>query len=340
MDSRPRSILIVLLGSLGDVVRASVIPGILKENLNGVKITWLVEPKCEEVVRLNSEVDKVVVFERSTPVRGFLKVLREFREQRFDVCLDMQRHLKSGIFSFLSRAPRRIGFGQSETKELNWIFNNEYIKGTILGKPKIDRYLEFAKVLNCAINHPLKFAFNTDGMSSQFAYPWGQSPFVSLVLGSSWKSKDWEPEYYVAVAQMLAERGCKIVLIGDSSVEKLSDFIVSKVDASGIINHTGRLSIRELFFVIKKSSVVVGPDTGPGHIASLFNTPYVSLFGATDPAFSAPYGQYDLVLRSTIGCSPCYRRNCPGLNRVCMRLLSPDMVLERVIKLLEKSSAT
>jgi ADP-heptose:LPS heptosyltransferase len=81
-------------------------------------------------------------------------------------------------------------------------------------------------------------------------------------------------------------------------------------------------------------TVCVGPDSGPGHLAAVVRTPYLSLFGPTDPGRTAPYGSEDLVIRSPIGCAPCYRRRCPGLGTLCMRLLGVESVWGRLLPFL------
>jgi ADP-heptose:LPS heptosyltransferase len=76
--------------------------------------------------------------------------------------------------------------------------------------------------------------------------------------------------------------------------------------------------------------VVIGNDSGPLHLAAAAKVPIISLFGATHPGRSAPYGSEALALHSPAGCSPCYRRRCPGLNTVCMLDLPPEAVLAQV----------
>ena len=88
--------------------------------------------------------------------------------------------------------------------------------------------------------------------------------------------------------------------------------------------------MKELVTIISQCRLGVGPDSGPGHIASAFGVPYISIFGPTSPLRVAPVGNEDLVVSAKIGCSPCYRRTCPGLNKLCMRLISVPAVLDRV----------
>ena len=100
------------------------------------------------------------------------------------------------------------------------------------------------------------------------------------------------------------------------------------------IDLSGETSITDLVALFSRSRLAAGPDCGPMHIAAAMGIPVVSLWGATSPARSAPYGSESFVLQSAIGCAPCYRRRCPGLNRLCMFKIPPEAVLARVETLL------
>ena len=126
-DAAPRRILIVLLGALGDVARGLTVASQLKDLEAGIHITWLIEPKCRELLRYCQDIDETIVFERGRGIGALFALRRELRQRRFDLTLDLQRHFKSGLFSRLSRASQRIGFHRRNAKELNWLFSTATI---------------------------------------------------------------------------------------------------------------------------------------------------------------------------------------------------------------------
>ena len=121
------SILIILMGSLGDVARGLCLVSHIKAHRPESRITWLVEPKCADLVGLHPQIDHVIEFKRKRPVAALRDLYQNLQKEHFDITLDLQRILKSGFFSLLSRAKRRIGFHRKNAKELNWLFNNESI---------------------------------------------------------------------------------------------------------------------------------------------------------------------------------------------------------------------
>ena len=121
------SILIILMGSLGDVARGLCLISHIKNHLPASKVTWLIEKRRTDLVGFHPRLDKVIAFDRSGGISGVWNLYKALRREHFDITLDLQRLLKSGIFSLLSGAQRRIGFHRRNSKELNWVFNNEYI---------------------------------------------------------------------------------------------------------------------------------------------------------------------------------------------------------------------
>jgi len=98
------SILIILMGSLGDITRGLCLVSHIKTNLPGSCITWLVEPKWADLVRFHPQIDKVIIFKRAWRISALWKLYRDLDQEHFDVTLDLQRILKSGFFSLLSGA--------------------------------------------------------------------------------------------------------------------------------------------------------------------------------------------------------------------------------------------
>lgn len=333
LDEKPQRVLVILMGALGDVVRGLSIVNPLKAAYPGAHLTWLVEPACSGIVSLHSGVDEVIVFNRKRGLKGVVELRRELSRRSFDVTLDLQRHAKSGFFSWLSKAPRRIGFHRRDSKEGNWIFNTEFIpeRGDTLSK--IEHYFLFLERLG--IQRPDTFDGGLSHLTLQEVDERLQAeikgPYIALILGSSRYSKDWPEEGYAALLEQADLRGVTTaVLLGDPSKREMSERLANVSSRLSIVNSVGRTSLRDLVGLIHGARVCVGPDSGPAHIAGSLRVPHVTLFGPTPSERNAPRGSEELSVRSAVGCSPCRRRVCPGLDKLCMRLISPGQVLERV----------
>lgn len=325
------NLLIVLLGAIGDVVRGQVILPLLKKTRPDLKITWLVEPISAEILRLNSLVDAIFIFERSNPFVSFLRLRKELALAKFDITLDLQRHFKSGVFSYYSKSAYRLGFNQSDCKEGNWLFNNYHIPYCGSSDSKVLHYLAFAKELGIDTKQKLNFGFDLlkpEQEIEKLAEP-NLGSYVSLVLGSNWPSKDWTKQGYTDLTKrLLLTSSENIVLLGTRQTEALASELT--ILSPKVRNLVGKTTLTQLAAVLSNSKYAIGPDSGPAHIAAALEVPYISLFGPTEHRRVAPWEMQDLVVKSSLACCGCYRRRCPGLDNLCMRLITVDAIMNKV----------
>ena len=329
------SILIILMGSLGDLIRGLCLVSQIKKNLPGSRVTWLVEPAWAELVAFHLQIDKMIVFDRSRNIIGIWNLYKELSREDFDITIDLQRHFKSGFFSLLSGAKRRIGFSRKNAKELNWIFNNEHIEHAVdeLVLPKWRHYLKFTEYLGLPEPDILDFGFSSLDVESTAPRIIVEisDPIIAVVIGTSWESKEWFFQgYYELVKNILSSGDRQVVLLGDRSKIEYAAKLSKKVSSHRLINLVGKTSLLELVAVLKAAVAGVGPDSGPAHLAAAVETPFVTLFGPTSPRRAAPYQNESLVVQSDISCISCYKKKCPGLDRRCMWLISAEAVMEKL----------
>jgi len=352
-----KRVLIVLLGALGDVVRGFSILPPLKAHDPSLHITWLVEPKSAGIVKLHPLVDEVLIFDRpyrtqstmqSLPkqllasVRSLKSMRDVLNAHRFDVVLDMQRHLKSGFFSWLTHAPLRVGFRRGDAKEGNWLFNNRFIEPIDNSVSKVLHYQQFLPSLGIPIPDAVRFGLreavsdaDLPSLLHEERVSAGADQWIGVVMGSTWDTKNWPVQGYIKLLPLLLARhaNSKILLLGDKTQAALGQQVAAAMTTDRVVNLAGSTSLKELLAVLARCTYAVGPDSGPGHLCAAVGTPYIGLFGPTTEARVAPFGQEHLVVRADIGCAPCMRRVCPGLDTLCMRLLTPELVLSRVASL-------
>jgi len=325
------------MGSLGDVARGLCLVAHLKENLPQSRITWLVEPKWSELVRLNHQIDRMIIFKRAWRVSAVWRLFKELGQDRFDITLDLQRILKSGFFSLLSGAGRRIGFHRRNAKEFNWIFNNEHIAYFSDDLPKIHHYLKFTEYLGLPQPDNLDFGFSSLNVKQRAPEIIAKldRPFIAVVLGTSWETKNWHLNGYLDLVRLiLSDYNLKIVLLGDQSQQALSAKLIQTMNSPDLLDLVGQTTLPELIALLKAAVAGVGPDSGPGHLAAAVSTPFVTLFGPTSAARTAPYGCEKLVVTADADCAPCYRKSCPDRNKECMHAIQADMVMEKLAPVL------
>jgi len=327
----PQRILIILHGSIGDVTRALPLANLIRRGFPKAMLAWAVEPASFPLVEKHPALDEVIVFDRNHWWSGIIPFLRSIRSRRFDLVLDLQRHLKSGLISWWSGAAHRVGFHKLDSKEFNWIFNNLYISAIGDGVSKLNHYLQFAEYLGIQsepIEWKIKLAPQEESsVARRLAEVRGD--FAVLFVGSRWESKRWFAYQIAACAREVECRyGLDAVLLGSKDDVALAKEAEAQ-QLSRVVNLTGQTSLREAMGIIARARVAVGPDTGLMHISAAVGTPVVSLWGATSPLRTGPYGFEDLTIQGKAECSPCYLKRCP-IGRICMQSIDMEEVAAKI----------
>ncbi len=341
----PKKLLIVLHGAIGDVTRALPLAVRIKRAWPQVELSWAVEPLSRGLVEGHPAVDRVFLFDRPKGFRAYRSFVRELINEKFDLVLDLQRHFKSGVTAFMTRAPRRIGFHPRSAKEFNWLFNSEYVSAVPNFSPKIQHYQLFGDALGIPPLEPLEFGLKAEAadlarMEALIAEVAGDEVTIAehrvgLIVGSSWKSRFWTVEHYVKLIETArSSLGLVPLLIGGKGELEFGNEVIARLPSGAAINLIGRTALADLVPLFSSIRVAVGSDSGPMHIAAAVGTPVISLWGSTSPKRSAPYGSEQYVLQSAIGCSPCYRRECPGVGTLCMKAIPSRAVIAQLESIL------
>jgi heptosyltransferase II len=159
------------------------------------------------------------------------------------------------------------------------------------------------------------------------AHAYAGEALIALAPGSVWATKRWP--YYADLARRLAERG-RVVVVGGREDSPLAQEILRATNGRAI-DAAGALSLLGSAALIARAEVLVTNDSAPQHLASAMNTPTVSIFGPTVPAFGfGPVADHARVAGvDGLACRPCDRHGpvrCPLGHWRCMR----DLVIADV----------
>jgi len=336
----PKRILLILHGSIGDVTRALPLATVLRNGFPRSYIAWSVEPASQPLLEHNPAIDQIILFDRGRGWRAFAPFLRQIREKRFDLVLDLQRILKSGLISCATGAPLRIGFNRADAKELNWIFNNLHIDAFDEAISKIEHYFKFTDYLGLAREAPqwdFRLTANERAAVQNHIASIKRS-FAVLFVGTRWQSKRWFATQIARCADLLHDRySLDVVFLGGESDRELADESM-KESKTAVTNLVARTSLREAIGIIERAKLAIGPDTGLMHIAAAVRTPVISLWGATRPQRTGPYGYSDLVIQGRAPCVPCNRKRC-RIGRICIQSITTAEISERIAVALRRDEA-
>jgi len=326
------NIALVKLSSIGDVVHALPVAAALHAALPQARLAWIVERREAAVLRGHPSLSEIVPVDTRgwrrarTPLAvaettGALVALgRHLRASRFDVAIDLQGLVKSGVITAATGAPLRIGFSAAHCREgLNALFTNQRVAPPPAARHVVDRYLSLVEPLG-ARARAVEFALPTDEAADtrigEFLMRVGLKPRDRLVVlnpGAGRPDKRWPIECFRSLARRLAdEAGASVLVIwGPNELTDARTIVGTETPGHAILAPPTNLD--ELLAVLRRASVVVAADTGPLHLAAALGTPCLGLYGPTTAERNGPYGRGHRSLQSpdhtmaSLGIDPVFR---------------------------------
>lgn len=345
--SPPRSILIVRLSAIGDVIHALPVLAELRRQLPDARIGWIVEEVSAPLLRGHPQLDKLYVIPRR-PWRGrslarklFPEVLPYFRSvaaDGWDAALDLQGLTKSALAALGSRAALRVGFAGADGREASRLLNTR----TVLPPPGavhvVQRNLSLLEGIGLRPDLSARGIVHVecserDAMAASLrGLGWAGERLVALNPGAGWVTKRWPAEEFAQLAHLLHGRNSlRPVVVWGPGEEALVERMLAGMDGLAPIV-APRTGLRELAALLSLMDVFVGGDTGPTHLAAALGIRTLAVFGASDPVRNGPWPalpHVSVVQRGDLACVPCWKTKCPlsgAAHLACLRELSPGVV--------------
>lgn len=301
-------ILIVRLGSLGDLVHTLPAVGAIRRAHPDAEIDWLVDAPHREFLELVPVISSLVTL-RDRSAGAWLEARRALRARAYDVAVDFQGLLKSAALARLSGARRVVGFDRPALREaVAAPFYTERV-GADDTQHVIWKNLQLATALGAtatSLEFPIAAVESPVVTSFLATVP---APHALLNPGAAWPNKRWPPDRLGAVARHMRERHgmTSIVLWGPGERDAAG---VVAAAAAGVAHLAPEAGLRDLIALARGARVMVSGDTGPLHIAAALGVPAVALFGPTNPRRNGPWAADDISISRHETCDCHYERRC------------------------------
>ena len=318
-------ILFVKLGAIGDIIHTLPALAATRTKFPTAEISWVAEERSAEILRGNRLIDNLIevdtrslrggiLFEKM--LTGAAKQARNLRQYDFDVAIDFQGLLKSGLISKISGAKKRWGFSRADLREpaarvfytnttklparAHVILRNLQLVSAALDFPTRADQIDFPIYTNDS--HRLEASAITDRADGEFAI---------LNPAGGWVTKLWPAEKFGELADRLWETlGLRSIVVTGPKEADLAD-AVARASRSGKLLRA-EPSLKGFYELARKARVYVGGDTGPTHLAIAAGARVVGLFGPTEWWRNGSLNPDDIcVERLDIDCRvDCHRRTC------------------------------
>ncbi len=286
-----RSILILRLSALGDVIHTIPAVVALQHALPESEIGWVVEGAYRDLVKTITGVETIPVSMKKWG-RAFVSSRGEMFAARaamrgYDTAVDFQGLIKSASLAWVSRARTLYGFDRDAIRETPaGVFLNRRVR-VDPGLHIVEQNVALARAVAPAIIEVpnvdfTPFATDPTGKLRELC------DRVVLVPGAGRPEKQWPLDCFADVARQIGDR--RVIAAWGPNEESLAAAIGCEVAPA--------TNLRELAWLLRHARLVIAGDTGPLHLAAALGTPVVGLFGPTDPGRNGPFGQLENVVET------------------------------------------
>ncbi len=338
-----QEILIVRTSALGDVLHGMPVAAALKERFPHCRITWVVDERYRELLDGNPWVDRTVQVRFKGGMRSLLSgrarrnwtgVARSLRRVRFDLAIDLQGLMRSGLIARLSGAPVRIGFPKGHVREaLNRAFTNVQPRSIPPRSHVIDRNLALLHPLGIRTRErrlALRVPPGVEDRVRQYLHRNGGAEALRVAVNpaAGWVTKQWSPRRYAEIADRISKAwDARVFLLWGPGEKALAEQVRSGMQQPGHV--VPEMGLTALAALIRACDLFLGGDSGPLHLASALGVPVLGLYGPSDPVRNGPFRPADRVVTAAAPCGPCYKRHCAGAG--CMDSIPVDEVWQAVV---------
>jgi len=346
-------LLLVRLGSMGDIIHTLPAAFALRAALPDATIGWVVEERWAELLCAASEprsgprsprrplVDTLHVVDTRAWRKNWFSTqtwerigaaMSDLRAPGYEVAVDFQGAFRSAFLARLSGAPAIYGFRQPRENVASMLYTRQVIAQ---GNHIVEQNLSLAESVIGQRLGTRNLEFPCDEGAETKCAAWLRresiADFILMNPGAGWGAKQWPAARYGEVAKHLAQDGLRVLINTGPGEEKLAESVqLASQRAVTIVNWP----IPDLIALTRRARVFIGGDTGPMHLAAALGVPVVAIFGPTNPIRNGPFGTRGIVLRNPSSTTSHSHRRArdPGMLEIRV-----DDVVAAARKLLEQN---
>lgn len=340
-EYQPRRIALLKPSALGDIVHSLPVLSALRQRFPTAHISWIISSSYAPLLQGHPDLDAVLSFDRGAwrtawgqAVRHYGSFIQHLRQARFDLVIDLQGLLRTGIMALCSGAPRRVGLATAREGSA-WSCTDIIDHPRLRQLHAVERYWQIIKALGGG------------GLPVQFRVPlqpaalaWARQllsalprPWLCLGVGARWETKRWLPEHFAALADTAQHHfGGTVIFLGRSEEQPLAQKVARQL-AGPVLDVAGRTDLPQLAALLSLADVMIANDSGPLHLAAALGRPVLAPYTCTSVQRHGPYGQEQRTAEAAVRCQGSYLRRCGRLD--CMAALTPELLWPRLHEVLD-----
>ncbi|MDI6765223.1 MAG: glycosyltransferase family 9 protein [Bacteroidota bacterium] len=292
-----RSILIVDLNHIGDMLMSSPVYRALSENIPTVRIHALIYPSAKMALDDNPYIESIHELHEGVLLMQ-IRTLFKLRKQNYDLVFQLNTSLRTNFLMWIIGKRFRLGYDYAN----RGCFNNIHVPiacRTTQSQYRVDECIELLeKAFGWRITNR-SMIFNIRDEHIEKVNMLLKSYEVSsddLLIGIQtnchpvWKERRWDRDKFASLSDSLIERyRAKIIFTGSTADREYVQPIIDSIrNRQSAVNLVGETTLTELGALLRRINVFITINTGPMQIAISQNTPTIALMGVTPHQITFP----------------------------------------------------
>ena len=314
--SEIHKILLISLTNIGDVILTFPVIDILKKEFPSAKLSIVIGPKAESLLRGNPFLDKIHIFDQRQPFLKSLSWIRELRKERFDLVID----LRNTAIPFMVSPKYRTPYFTKKFQELHmWEKHLRRLKSVYAFERKTAE--------RCALFVSAEDEAYVDQIIEKQIGD--KKKYIVVAPGAADHSKKWPEKKFADVCErLIRDYHVKIVLVGNREDHESARQVCER-EKSEAINLCGQTNLAQLAHLLRHCFFAIVNDSAPMHLASYLNIPVLALFGPTNPLHYGPWSTKSCFVRKNESCRACAAPKA-SLVHSCMDAIQVEDVLNKL----------
>lgn len=341
-ELQPKRIALIKPSALGDIVHALPVLSALRQRFPHARITWVVNKAYESLLRGHPDLTDTLPFDRGAFKRGIrtaaaysFSFAAELYRQQFDLVIDLQGLMRTGLMCRATMALRRVGFANAREGS-RYAYTDKIRVPDADRIHAIDRYWRVAEAFGAGAG-PKRF--HVPLREEEIAWAKGElsllpRPWLAFAVGARWLTKRWPTGHFAELARRSqALTGGTCFFVGTSEDTRMSHQVMASLVGPSR-DLTGKTSLPKLAALLSIADVMVANDTGPLHLAAALGVPCVAPYTCTKIALHGPYNSIRGGVETSVPCRGSYIKSCDKM--ICMTDLMPDRLWAPLAEVLHR----
>ena len=327
-------VLILQTAFIGDVVLSTSVIESLYDTFPDAKIDFLLRKGNEGLLHNHPKLRLLWIWNKKEhKTRNQLKLIRELRKEKYDVVINLQRFMSSGIFTVLSAAKLKIGFKKNP---LSFAFHISVDHRIEEGVHELDRNYKLLEAIGVKRLSNMRLYPDKDAFSKINTIKSNNSEYIVIAPTSVWYTKQFPATKWVDFIQKIPKK-YNVYFIGSPNDEASIEKIIQSTTNRNCINLCGDLTLMESTALMEGATMNFVNDSAPLHMASAMNAPVTAVFCSTVKEFGfGPRSEKSFIVETNeaLKCRPCGlhgRKNCPEEHFNCANTINTDQLLIKLI---------